>query len=94
MLNFVEDSAALLETHEDRDVLDLLWCNKKFEKSLELSYFTLNQAFDFKIFKFEAIINRSTTSSRMTLYNLKKESKSLIPCQVRSLLDIVREFKR
>ena len=94
MFNYLENSAALLQTDEDQDTIELLWCNKKFEKSLELSYFTLNQAFDFKIFKFEAIINRSTTSSRMTLYNLKKESKSLIPCQVRSLLDIVREFKR
>ena len=55
MFNYLENSAALLQTDEDQDTIELLWCNKKFEKSLELSYFTLNQAFDFKIFKFEAI---------------------------------------
>ena len=55
ILNYVDDSAALLETHENRNVFELLWCNKKFEKGLELNYFSANQAFDFKIFKFEAI---------------------------------------
>ena len=94
MLNFVEDSAALLEAHEDRDVLDLLWCNKKFENSLELSYFSANKAFDFKIFKFEAIVSQATKgSTKMTLYKLEKQTIKHMPCDVKSLMDIVREFK-
>jgi hypothetical protein len=94
MLNYVEDSAALLETHEDRNVFDLLWCNKKFEKSLELTYFSANQAFDFRIFKFEAVVNQATKeSAQMTLYKLENPAPKHKPCEVKSLQDIVREFK-
>jgi hypothetical protein len=89
----LETSAALLETDRDQDTVELLWCNGKFEKSFELSYFTSSQVFDFKIFKFEAIINQATPS-RTTLYELRGESKGLIPGRISSLLDIVREFKQ
>ena len=30
MLRYLENSVALLETHQDQDKFDLLWCNKKF----------------------------------------------------------------
>ena len=74
MLRYLENSVALLETHQDQDKFDLLWCNKKFETSLELSNFTANQVFDFKIFQFETILNQAT-KSQMTLYKLKEEVK-------------------
>ena len=92
-MNHLEDSAALIGTHEDRDELNLIWCNKKFEQSLELGYFSANQAFNFKIFKYEAIV-RQVKTPQMTLYQFTKPEINHPLCNVKSLLDIVREFKQ